>query len=339
MKRHESADPTERLASIVTADGVIRVGLAHGSVNYKTAFTRYTDKTAPNVSLGSGNADFGYDSGSLALIGAASFQQINQNNSEVAALGQKAIYRRDELAVNTSAESHLTAKTSVKTGVNYSKSEYKTAGLTGSQETEVPLKIYFETSPKVSVSAGAAVRRVKPQNGGETGKDLDYNLGARGNFTAKLNGEFSVDYRTRDVGSNAREKLWGFDGALNYEITPKTTSSLVFSRDFSTGALGESLKNSNYTFRVSTDLTPQWLLSAGLSYRQVEYGPTVFRLNNTPAVIDRNDNYWGGNLQATYLYRSWLSATADYTFRRNHSSLSAAEYSNSIISLMLGWRY
>jgi Putative beta-barrel porin 2 len=315
--------------------------LAHGSINYKTAFTRYVDKSAPNVSLGSGSADFGYDNGSLAVSSAASFQQINQNNSDVAALGEKAIYRRDLLLANGSVESHLTGKTSVKTGVNYSKSEYKTPGLNGRQETEIPLKVYLETTPKVSVSAGVAYRHVVPQNeDGATGKDLDYNIGARGNFTAKLNGEFSLDYRTRKVGDNDSEKLWGFNGALNYEITPKTTSSLVFSRDFSAGVLGDSLKNSSYALRLSTDLTPQWLLGAGVTYRQVEYGNRVFRNGSSlPAVNNRSDDYWEGNLQATYLYRSWLSATADFTTRQNSSNLSAAEYSNNVISLILGWRY
>jgi Putative beta-barrel porin 2 len=313
--------------------------LTHGSLNYKTAFTRYADKTAPNVSLGSGSGDFGYDNGALAVAAAASFQQINQNNADVAALGQKAIYRRDLSAASGSVESHLTAKTSLKTGVNYSKSEYKTAGLTGSQETEVPLKFYYETTPKVSLSTGVAYRWVNPQNGGEKGKDLDYNVGARGNFTAKLNGEFSLDYRTRQVGDTDRENLWGLNGALNYELTPKTTSSLVFSRDFNTGALGESLKNSSYALKLSTDLSPQWLLGGGVTFRQIEYGPSVFRVNSTPTVVDRNDQYWEGNLQASYLYRSWLSATADFTLRRNHSSLSGAEFSNAILSFMLGWRY
>ncbi len=313
--------------------------LAHGSLSYSTAFTRYADKTSPNVNLGNGAAAFGYDSGSLAVNGTASFQQLNQNNNEVAALGQKAIFRRDVLGLNASVESHLTAKTSVMTGANYSKSEYKTAGLTGSQETEVPLKVFYETSPKVSVSTGVSYRRVNPQNGGAKGKDMDYNLGARGNFTAKLSGTLSVDYRTRTVGSNPRENLWGLNGSLNYELTPKTTSTLGISNDFSTGALGESLKNSSYDLQLSTDLTPQWQLGATLAYRRVEYGPSVFSLNNVTTPVDRRDKHWEGGLQATYLFRSWLSATADYTLRRNHSTLTGAEYTDSILSLMLGWRY
>lgn len=313
--------------------------LAHGSLNYKNSITRYVDKTSENVALSDGAADFGYDNGVLKIDSNALFQQLNQNNNTVAGLGQNAIYRRDIFGFNTSVESHLTAKTSLMTGVNYNKSEYKTGGLTGSQETTVPLKFYLETTPKVSVSAGLSYRRVTPQNGGASGKDLGYNIGARGLFTAKLSGEFSLDYRTRTVGTNAKENLWGINGALNYELTPKTTSRLVMTNDFSTGALGESLKNSGYALRLMSDPTPQWQLSTGLSYRKTEFGPYVFRLNNALTQQDRTDNSWDADLQASYLFRSWLSASVNYTLRRNSSTLADAEYTNSIISLILGWRY
>ena len=313
--------------------------LAHGSLNYKNSITRYLDKTSDNVALSDGAADFGYDNGVLKIDSSALFLQLNQNNNTVAGLGQNAIYRRDIFGFNTSVESHLSAKTSLMTGVNYNKSEYKTGGLTGSQETTVPLKFYLETTPKVSVSAGLSYRRVNPQNGGASGKDLGYNIGARGLFTAKLSGEFSLDYRTRTVGTNARENLWGINGALNYEITPKTTSRLVLTNDFSTGALGESLKNSSYALRLTSDPTPQWQLSTGLSYRRTEFGPYVFRLNNVPTQQNRTDNSWEGDLQASYIFRSWFTTSVNYTLRRNSSTLADAEYTNSIISLILGWRY
>ena len=313
--------------------------LAHGSLSYKNSLTHYVDKSSPNVALSNAAADFGYDSGSLKVLGNAIFQQLNQNDSNVAALGQRTILRRDILGLNSSVESQVTAKTSILTGINYNKSEYKTGGLIGDQETEVPLKFFLETTPKLSMFTGVAYRWVNPINGGAKGKDLDYNIGARGNFTAKLSGEMSLDYRTRRVGSNPMEKLWGVNGTLNYEVTPKTTSALVISNDFNTGALGESLKNSSYALRFSSDPAPQWQFGAGLTHRRVQYGQSVFRLNNVPTLVDRTDQSWEGDLQGTYLFSSWLSATVNYTLRHNSSSLAAAEYNNSILSLILGWRY
>ena len=312
--------------------------LSHGSVSYQTAFTRYADKTAPNVSLGSGGADFGYDNGAVAINGNASFQQTNQNSAEVAAIGQKSIFRKDVATATVTAEPHLTAKTSLLTGINYFYYKYKNESLVGSRETEIPFRFYYETTPKVSVSAGVAYRWVKPINGTNDGHDLDYSLGARGNFTEKLKGELSVDYRTRSVGTNPKENLWGLNGALSYEITPKTSSTLVFSRDFRTGAFGESLKNSSYGLRVNTDLTPQWQAGAGINFRKVEYGKTVFKtVSGVPLV--RSDDYWEGNFQVSYLFTSWLNASADYTLRHNQSTLTGAEFSDNLISLTVGVRY
>lgn len=326
----------------VTPGLAFRLGqnsLANFSIGYRQAFTRYENGSVPNVSLGAGSAAFGYETGSLTVAGAATFQQLNQNNREVASLGQKAIYRRDQLGINTSAESRFTAKTSGRIGANYNKSEYKTGGFTGSEEIGVPVKLYLAATPKVSMSVGAGYRRVKPQNGGETGRDMDYNIGARGEFTPKLSGELSVNYRTRQVGSYAAEDLWGFSGAFSYELTPKASASLDVSRDFSTGALGESLKNSSYAFKASAELTQQWQMGAGLVYRHLNYGPPVFSPTNAPTQTGRNDRYWEGNLQASYRFRSWLSATADYTLRNNDSTLPGAQFSNNILSLTVGWRY
>ena len=316
--------------------------LAHGSLNYSSAFTHYLNNTSPNVTLGNGAGTFGYDSGTVAIKGDASYQELNQSNND-ALVTQQAIYRSNVLGLNASVESHLTAKTSVMSGINYNKTKYKTAGLIGSQETEIPLKFYFETTPKVSLSTGFAIRHVNPQNGGERGRDLDYNVGARGNFTAKLNGEISADYRTRTVGNNPKENLWGLNGAVHYELTPKTTSSLSILNDFSTSAQGQSLNNSSYNLSLSSDLTPQWQLGANLAYRRTQYGPTLFSPTPNPllipAQIDRNDKYWAANLQATYLFRSWLSATATYSHRLNNSNLTLAEYADNVLSLMVTWRY
>lgn len=313
--------------------------LAHGSMAYKDAFTRYASKSAPNVTLGTGSADFGYDNGSLKAAGSASFQQLYQNNSDVAALAQKTIFRRDVLNIAASAESQLTGKTSVKAGADFNRTEYKTAGLIGSQDLGWPLKFYFETTPKVSLSTGLTYRSVKAQNGGPSGRDMDYNIGARGNFTPKLTGEFSVGYQTREVGDNPKENLWGFNGSFRYDFTPKTDATLVMARNFSAGALGDSLKSSTYSFRLSTEPTPQWQFGTGISYRDVGYGPAVFSLNNTTVTTDRKDGYWEGNLQATYFYTNSLSATADYTLRDNHSTVPGVRFSNNLLSLILGWRY
>jgi polysaccharide biosynthesis protein VpsM len=312
----------------------------HGSFTYKEAFTRYADQTVANAALGSGRANIGYTGARLVVSGAVSFQQLYQPNRDLAGQGQKAVYRSDVLNIQTSAESHFSTKTSVMVGANYSRTEYKTAGLIGSRDIAMPLRFYYKITPKVDLSTGFTYRKVKPQEGGNESRDLDYNIGARGNFTPKLTGEFSVGHTSREVGNNPGENLWSFDGSFGYEITPKTTSSLALSRDFGVGAQGASLQTTSYAVRLSTVPTPQWQFGTGITYRRVAYGPNVFtKTPAPPPTVARNDNYWECSLLATYIHSAWLSTSAEYTLSANRSTLPGPRYSGNVLSLLVGWRY
>ena len=313
--------------------------LTHGGLRYKEAFTRYADKTAPNVNLGSGGGDFGYADDRLTLAASATYDQLNQSNPDILALGRRTLLRTDVLAIGGSIESQLTAKISAKAGEQYRRTEYKTLGLVTSQHVDWPVSLYFRALPKLDLSTGFTYGQERPQGGGPTGKDLYYNIGLRGSLTPKLSSEFSMGYQTREVGANPKEHLLAFDGSFNYELTPKTTAVLVLSRGFSASALGETLKNGSYRLGLTTDLTPQWRIGTNLAFRSVDYGTAEFTLNNIATSARRKDDYWEGSLDVTYLWSQWLSASANYTVRSNRSTLPAVEFSNNILGLILGLRY
>ncbi|HUG11342.1 MAG TPA: outer membrane beta-barrel protein [Opitutaceae bacterium] len=310
--------------------------LGRFSATYQQAFVRYTGESIPDASLGSGAANFVYEDGKLSVNGAASFRQINQNTSATAGLGSQ-LFRRDLLDILFGAESPLTAKTRVRAGANFNREKYKTAGLVGTRRFEIPVKLFYETTPKTRMGLGATYRKVDPQGGGPSGTDWYYNIAASGDFTPKLSGDLSVGYRTREVSANPRENLWGFDGALRYTPTLKTGVALQFSRDFSTGALGESLASDRYALTFSADPTLQWSFGASLAYAKSDYGPAVF--TNAPVVFARNDEFFEGSLFASYLVNRWLSASIDYIFRTNDSTTPNANYRNNQLNLTLGVRY
>ncbi len=314
--------------------------LLHGSLMYKEAITRYTGETAPDANLGFANAEIGYESGRLALAASISARQLYQNNRDVAGLGQGEIYRSDVLNIHTSAESPLTAKTTFSVGANIDRTEYETAGLIGSRNLTMPLKIYFEMTPKVSLSTGFTYGKSTPQGGGMDSRDLNYNIGARGNFTSKLSGHLSVGYQTRDVGDNPTESLWGFDGSFDYEMTPQISSLLAISRDFGTGADGSSLQTSSYTFELGAAPTPQWSFATGITYRHVTYGPVVFGSTPPPpTTADRNDDYWETHVRATFLPGRWFNTSLEYTLSTNRSTEPGARYTSNVLNLILGLQY
>ncbi|MBC7855400.1 MAG: hypothetical protein IAF94_18385 [Pirellulaceae bacterium] len=316
-----------------------------GSLFYQEAFTRYLDGAAPNANLGTGRAAIGFESGRLALAGRIALQQLYQNNQDVAGLGQTTVTRTDVLNIHTSAESPLTAKTSLAVGADINRNQYKTAGLIGSRDLTLPLKVFFEMTPKVAVSTGFSYGKVTPQGGGPESRDLDYNIGARGNFTSKLSGTLSVGYRTRRVGTEPAENMWGFDGAFDYEMTPQVSSSFVLSRNFGIGSQGQSLKSNSYSFELTAAPTPQWRFGTGLAYRHVAYGarvflpPPVVGSSPPPTPTDRSDDYWEGNVQATYFPGGSFSTSLGYTLSSNRSTLPGARYSGNVLNLLLGWQY
>jgi len=313
--------------------------VSHGTIVLKDSFVRYTQDSAPNVNLVDASADFAHDSGTLKLAADASYQQFSQNTAAGAVIGSNQVYQYNVLAVHTSAESELTAKTRVKVGAELNNLHYKTVGLIGSQDITIPLKVYYETTPKFDLFAGFDYRHIDPQDDGPSGRDLYYNLGFRGNLTPKLSGEFSTGYRSRQVGENDRENLWGFDGKFKYEMTAKSTMSLSATRDFGTGAQGQSLKNTRYAVTVGTELTTQWQLGAIVAYTDISYGPEVFTATGTPLGSGRNDKAWEATLQAGYAFTGSLNATANYVYRSNDSTIQGLQYTNNILSLMLGYRY
>lgn len=337
-----SKDKVASTVSSVTPGIGLRFGddtVAHGDLGYRVAFTRYSHDVSPNLRLGSGTGNFGYDDGNIKLAAGANYQQVSQNNGDVVTLGQQAVFRRDVLSANTSLEAHVTPRTSASAGVNYGRTEYKSPGLIGSTTTEVPLNVFFNLTRKFDLSLGYSFTKVNPQLDGPDGKNSYSNIGVRGELTPKLSGSFSAGYRTQQVADNPKSHLVGFEGGFGYEATTNTGLSLSLSRDYSTGALGETLRNSSYGLNLSTKPARQWQFGAGISHQTVDYGKTVFSKTATKTNADREDSLWSGNLSASYLISDWISASTDFTSSRNRSSLNGAEFTSNITSLVLGMRY
>ena len=310
--------------------------LAHGSFIYREAFTRYSRGGISSLNLGTGNADFGYDNGSLTLAATGSYQQTYGNNIDVLSQGQRSLFRSDVLGLDGRAEAPLTPKLNARVEARLARTAYQSPGLITNEYLSFPLKLYYHATPKVDLSAGATYGTQRAQGTAPSSRDLYFNLGARGEFTPKLTGEVSTGFQTRSAGDSPRERLWAFDSRLAYELTVKTSATLEASRSFHTSALGESLKDSQYTLALSSDPAPQWHFGLSVAYRDIGYGPALFRAGPLVLAADRRDHYWEAGLTTSYLFTNWLRATAEYTFRNDRSTLPGIEFSDNIMSLTVG---
>jgi len=305
--------------------------LTNGALSYQESFQRYIHKTSTPQQLGTGAGNFAYSNERLDLRANANYAQSSQNQESFFITGQKVVVHRDQLDLGSSSEVHFTPKTSASAGVTYSKTHYRTPGLglIDNHSFSLPANAYYSIRPKVDLSAGFTQSEIKtPGHGpGSTQINKYYNLGARGDFTPKLTGDFSVGYTTSTIAQSGRTHLLAFTANFGYEFRPKTSLTLAASRSFSAGAQGEQLKNTNLSLTASTAFSPRWQGNAGLTYQNVGY-PTA-----------RTDNDVIGTVSATRIFSTKINATLSYSLNNNFSSVSTAEYLDNMLSLNIGLRY
>jgi hypothetical protein len=257
----------------------------------------------------------------------------------VLVVGESELVRSNQLGIGGSVEAQAGSKMSVKAGADLNNTQYLTPGFINRKYLSVPLSVYYKATPKVDLSAGYTYGAESPGGGGPKARDNYFNLGARGEFTPKLSGSFSAGYQTRAIPGYPKDHLLAFTGAFDYEITTKTKATLSAARNFSASASGQSTKNSSYNLSLSTQLSPQWQLGATLGYQNNAYGPAVFNVGGAPLAAERTDRYWVGNFFVSYLYSEWLSTSASYGLRDNHSTIEPLGFSDNIFSLSIGLKY
>jgi hypothetical protein len=295
-----------------------------GTFTAQETLNAYLDNSQFNDQLGSVSFVSKYDNGNLKLNADASFAQLDQNT--YAANGTT--IRRDVTTADIGGELSISDKTSIGTGFNYTEVQYKQPGAVSEKDYGVPVNVYYGITPKVDLSAGVSYRR-SDLNNGTSFDDYYYNVGARGEFTPKLKGTFSVGYNQRNASVGQDDDGLGLQAGLTYLYTDKTLFTLNASNDFSAATTGASQKNFAVTLGGQTDIAVDWKLNASATYRRVEY-------QTTPS---RTDDYVEGTVGATYVINSNFSVNGSYLFRGNKSDQAGAGFSDNVVSLSISARY
>lgn len=308
-----------------------------GRLSYQHSFTEYLGGTAPGADLASAGAEVGLTRGETRLTAVARYEQLYQNSRDTAAVAPGIVYRSDVSSARVSLDLPLGARTSLALAPTYSRVRYRSAGLVGTTEHGFPLEGRYQLTRKVDLSLGATARRVEATAG--SSRDFDVDLGARGELTSLLSGQVSAGLRTRRADPFGRERMAGFDAALDYELSPRSAARLSLARGFDSSPTGESTRTTSLGVTVSTTFSPSWQAAGGLAYRRVGYGHPVFGPGSALAAPDRSDHYWEGRLSASYQATSWLQAGAEYLVVANRSTIPRARFTGNTLSLRVGLRY
>lgn len=291
-----------------------------GSLTLAHAFSNYSDNSRLNTNLFSGDFVSRYDDGKLKLGFNVGYHELNQNSVDI-----RGLTRRDVFSAGGNAEVEISQITSVGAGIAFNHENYKRSSYTDSDSLTVPLDFYYKWTPKLDLSFGYRYRDYRVDLGSDS-TDHFFNVGARGEFSPKLTGKFAVGLNSRKLDRGGDDTQLGLDSSFAYEISPKTSLQFGANNDFGTSPQGQQQKNLTLNGMVTSKISEEWSVNAGLSWRSIDYG-------------SRTDDFFEGQLGTTFVVNANIRIIGGYVHRNYSSDLTASEFKNNVFSVAANFRY
>ncbi len=314
-------------------------GLSKGTLTVTEEITSYDD-LAHRIyedELFSAVGRYSYEGALTKLNAQAGYRELNQGSMTMR--NREQAVRHTVTSAGVDGIWSATAKTRLGAGFGYNAIDYPDSALTDSVNFSVPLDFYYAATPKVDVSVGYRYRATYIWEHGTApsadSKDHFFNVGAKGEFTPKLNGQFRVGYgmRNPDVGDTTGQL--GFSGALTYVYSPKASFDLTVSNDFNNSGLGTSQKVLAFGASGRFEFTPQWSAGLGLSYEMSDYAAVP----GATTSVRREDEFFVGNASVVYALNEVVSFYGMYAHRKNSSNRSGLGFNSNILSFGASLRY
>ena len=89
---------------------------------------------------------------------------------------------------------------------------------------------------------------------------------------------------------------------------------------------GAQQKNFSLGGVITSSISDQWSVNAGLSYRGIDY-------------LTRTDDYIEGTIGAAYIVNAYVRVVGSYVYRNNSSPLAGSEFTNNVFSISANLRY
>ncbi len=291
-----------------------------GALTLSHAFATYIDNDELNTNLFSGDFVTRFDDGKMKLNFNVGFHELNQNTPDV-----QRLTRRDVFNTAASGEVEISQLTSVGAGVNFNREDYKRTGYTDSESLTVPIDFYYKWRPKVDLSIGYRYRDYEVDIGQDS-SDHYLNVGARGDFTPKLTGRFTVGFNRRSLDVSGDKNGFGLDASFAYEVSPKTSLQVGASNDYGTSPQGAQQENLTFNARVVSKIADDWSVNGGVSFRQIDY-------------FSRKDDFWEATLGTSYIVNANITILGAYVHRDYASDLGGADFKNNVFSISANFRY
>ncbi len=301
--------------------------LNKGYLSVGNDFQVYGSESHLNTDLPMAAFVSAYDDGKTKVNVDADYQKLDQATRDVHLVGS--LIKRDWYHVDATGEVSVTDKSSVSAGAIFDDTRYNKTGYESWQWVNVPLKYYYAVEPKLDVSAGFSYQNNTVGSPGVNSDEYFYNVGARGEFTPKLTGQFSVGFQQIQFKHGGSKNGLGADSGFDFAVTPKSTLNLSVTNGYGySPAGGSSYRDFGITGGAATVLSDQWKAGAQISYNKYRYISTT-----------EKDDYYAGQLSATYIYNAYVSLTGAYRYTEDSSNITLDSFTNNIFSISATMKY
>jgi len=295
-----------------------------GNLRYVETFDSYSDSSDLDTNLSDVAFDAKHDDGSSITKMKASFKQLNQNTVDSRS---PTLSRRDVLNFGGDHEMDFSAKSSLLFGFDFTDTDYSAATFADRTRTEIPLRYFWETTPKVDLSLGLRYRETDSDFAGTSSDDMFYSVGARGEFTPKLSGFLRLGVTDRNLQTGADRTSFGLLSNFTYLYSAKTQLTFGVSNDFGTSGAGESQENFDVFVGFRSSISPEFALTSRISRREIDY------------FSKDADTYVQGSVGGEYIVNEYLQIHGRFNYSDNASGTVGGDFDNTIFSLSARLRY
>jgi len=299
--------------------------ITKGDLAFNEALAYYSNHSSQDSHLGNAKLTTSYDDDKIKASFDASFAQLAQNSPTV--VSYSTLIRSDTTSAAANAEMKFTEKSSASVGATFGRTTYGIASFTGQDVIAVPFFYFYEVTPKVDMSLRYEYRYTDLLKSNADNTDNSVAVGARGEFTPKLSGNFNIGAVQRNFRQGGRVNLLNFDSALTYTYSPKTLVQLGIARDFNSVATGSTVRTSSINLGVTSKFTESFSANIAASYMMTDYYS-----------VNRSDKYWDGTAELKYQFNTHASLAAGYSHRMNSSS-SPVGFSDNVFNVVASFRF
>lgn len=304
--------------------------LTKNTFSFTEKFVRYTSASSQNNELATVRYNGLYTDAKSSVGLTASYAENAQNNRDAKLNG--VIVENNLTTVNPTFSWTVSPKTAVDAALTWETNEYKTATFSDRESWTLPLGLSYEISPKLRATAGYRYT-TDDQQGAADGFGHFYNLGAKGDFTPKLSGSFSVGFNERTTKrfgliAGKTDSGVGLISSFDYAYSDKTKFTASVGNDYQNSGTGATQEVFKLGGSVNTAISEVLSLNASLDYSKNDY-----------LIGGRSDDLWSTKVGVNYNYNKYVKLSGSYAYQDNDSSVASSTFKANNFSVSASIRY